>query len=665
MKFVCEQCKTKYSIDDARVRGKMLKVRCKACQNLITVCDPAWKPVADAAAPGGFSEDRTQVTALPAQAAAVLPISTEPATPRAEWFLSFGGDQEGPFTLEQAVGRLRGSAAQSGFAWRDGFPEWLAAEQVPELAEALAAASASASPSAVVGVPLSPMEEVAPTARSRRPIPNPTLDLSPLVSEFHSTTINAVDAVRPPPTSPAASALQSRPVAAPAANTDRLAAAVPPPKAEGERAAADAAIVSSGARATEPAARPETTPAPERKTPVAVAAKPLLAGVPAGSRLATRAGTPAATAAVARATSDAAAPVTAKTPTPAEKASALAAGAPTAEPLLTTLRGVGPGLMEAQKVATAAAGAIAGETTAPTGQPLVPPRPGSGNGVIADRATAAAVAAGDATATVWVTPPSATAPWIRQALMASLIVILCLSGAVGYLLWAKMGHEHGVPARPEALRSPPPIDDRPVAVAESPIVAHGAPAPTATKPSPSTNPAAPATEPARNRGARAPAPAAARPRPAGRGEGGDLTRMFGDPGSRPGLSSRQSELAKIYGDEEKAPSGSDQLPRLHHEEKSHEPVSDSQIRSVVTRNMKSLTACFERVLKHDESLKNARVDVDLKIGISGSVTRVSYPDPRYANSEIGSCLSQTIRRWHFPPQDREYQTSFPLLLQAQ
>jgi hypothetical protein len=142
--------------------------------------------------------------------------------------------------------------------------------------------------------------------------------------------------------------------------------------------------------------------------------------------------------------------------------------------------------------------------------------------------------------------------------------------------------------------------------------------------------------------------------------------MFGDPGSRPGLSRRQSELAKIYGDEEKAPV-SEPL-KLRHDDKpaSSEPVSDSQIRNVVTRNMKSLTSCFERVLRHgDESLKNARVDVDVKVGISGSVTKVSFPDSKYSDSEIGTCLAQTIRRWRFPPQDHEYQTSFPLLLQAQ
>ena len=37
MKFVCDRCKTRYSIGDDRVRGKILKIRCKNCANVITV----------------------------------------------------------------------------------------------------------------------------------------------------------------------------------------------------------------------------------------------------------------------------------------------------------------------------------------------------------------------------------------------------------------------------------------------------------------------------------------------------------------------------------------------------------------------------------------------------------------------------------------------------
>jgi predicted Zn finger-like uncharacterized protein len=39
MKFFCDQCNTRYSIADERVRGKVLKIRCKSCSAIITVRD--------------------------------------------------------------------------------------------------------------------------------------------------------------------------------------------------------------------------------------------------------------------------------------------------------------------------------------------------------------------------------------------------------------------------------------------------------------------------------------------------------------------------------------------------------------------------------------------------------------------------------------------------
>ena len=48
MKFHCDRCKTRYSIADERVRGKILKIRCKNCSAVITV-----KEGGQAAAPAG------------------------------------------------------------------------------------------------------------------------------------------------------------------------------------------------------------------------------------------------------------------------------------------------------------------------------------------------------------------------------------------------------------------------------------------------------------------------------------------------------------------------------------------------------------------------------------------------------------------------------------
>ncbi len=48
-----------------------------------------------------------------------------------QWYLSYNGQQDGPLSQEEAVGRARANA--DGHAWRDGFSEWQPISQVPEL----------------------------------------------------------------------------------------------------------------------------------------------------------------------------------------------------------------------------------------------------------------------------------------------------------------------------------------------------------------------------------------------------------------------------------------------------------------------------------------------------------------------------------------------------
>jgi len=44
MQFVCDRCKAKYDIDEARLRGKSVKIRCRACGNILEVRDPNLPP---------------------------------------------------------------------------------------------------------------------------------------------------------------------------------------------------------------------------------------------------------------------------------------------------------------------------------------------------------------------------------------------------------------------------------------------------------------------------------------------------------------------------------------------------------------------------------------------------------------------------------------------
>ena len=52
MKFKCDQCGTRYTIADEKVRRKVLKIRCKVCEHIMVVRDPeADHPLASANTP--------------------------------------------------------------------------------------------------------------------------------------------------------------------------------------------------------------------------------------------------------------------------------------------------------------------------------------------------------------------------------------------------------------------------------------------------------------------------------------------------------------------------------------------------------------------------------------------------------------------------------------
>lgn len=123
MKFNCDRCKTRYSISDDRVRGKVLKIRCKNCSAVITVREGVVvatpvvpEPPAPAPAP------RTQEVS----------VATPPPLPAVvEWFMSIGGDQAGPFDLDAARRWVAGQPASAELhCWSEGFDDWLPVEKV-------------------------------------------------------------------------------------------------------------------------------------------------------------------------------------------------------------------------------------------------------------------------------------------------------------------------------------------------------------------------------------------------------------------------------------------------------------------------------------------------------------------------------------------------------
>ena len=149
MKFLCDRCKTRYSIADERVRGKILKIRCKNCSNVITVREgmPEPEPEAPAAAEArrkhqptdympaimGAAPTRGAPAASPLQSAFAQAME-KPAPPQQleeEWYVSIDGEQSGPFNLIQAQDWVKARRADDElYCWCEGFDDWLPVEKV-------------------------------------------------------------------------------------------------------------------------------------------------------------------------------------------------------------------------------------------------------------------------------------------------------------------------------------------------------------------------------------------------------------------------------------------------------------------------------------------------------------------------------------------------------
>lgn len=176
MKFVCERCHTKYSIADEKVRGKVLKVRCKTCTNVITVRETG-ATIDDAAAAAGPREpgiarsgtfdaggaptvanaaavakaaarsaNSGKVATLPADAlfapgapAAMPPRkpTPAPAPPQddVEWYLAVDGAQTGPFPRSRLVDKILATSKDADVhVWNASFGEtWKPPKDVPEV----------------------------------------------------------------------------------------------------------------------------------------------------------------------------------------------------------------------------------------------------------------------------------------------------------------------------------------------------------------------------------------------------------------------------------------------------------------------------------------------------------------------------------------------------
>lgn len=158
MKFYCHRCNKPYLIADERIRGKILKIRCKNCSAVITVRE-RMDHDSRSGRPSGRRQSTTSAPELSrltpdpsAPGRASSPVLASRSTPAPgghgsspdmiaddasllgdDWYLSVDGDQEGPFPPERAREWIAARAPDDEiYCWRDGFDDWLPVEDVSE-----------------------------------------------------------------------------------------------------------------------------------------------------------------------------------------------------------------------------------------------------------------------------------------------------------------------------------------------------------------------------------------------------------------------------------------------------------------------------------------------------------------------------------------------------
>lgn len=188
MKIVCEECGSKYSVDDSKVQNKSFKITCKKCGNKIiidntkevadeiTTNDPFdsqtnWdddmpsgmgadmefddqatkimsyedamkmenekkssnEPIVDSNTEMDFDDEATQI--MSSSQAASLNATAAANQPEADWYVHINGQQVGPLTLAQLQLKIKQeNLSETANVWKTGMADWSMIKNIPQLA---------------------------------------------------------------------------------------------------------------------------------------------------------------------------------------------------------------------------------------------------------------------------------------------------------------------------------------------------------------------------------------------------------------------------------------------------------------------------------------------------------------------------------------------------
>lgn len=146
MNVTCDKCGKRYVISDDKVAGKAsVKIRCKQCQNLISVSvtAPASAPAvqqARAPAPQASGGVVPQRSPWEDESTRAMP----PLDTTAQWFAMLAGKQQGPFDLGELQRRVAaGEVTLRTYLWKAGMGDWKRASDVPEVSVVFAGGAAA------------------------------------------------------------------------------------------------------------------------------------------------------------------------------------------------------------------------------------------------------------------------------------------------------------------------------------------------------------------------------------------------------------------------------------------------------------------------------------------------------------------------------------------
>ncbi len=626
MKFTCDHCSTRYTLSDEKVRNKVLKIRCKVCENIMVVRDPAARPAPEPApvrlrAPDD-DEDSTQLSAG-------LTAGFD-----AEWYAASAGMQHGPMPIERLLDELRsGQVKGQDLVWNATMADWQPAAEIPALAPALRRPAPKAPPL--------PPPPVAAGADDEATVIQGSPDLFRLApsgggAELLSREISqAVDALHPELTAPpvdeqADTALW--PASDASDDPDDTTLAAPP-------AASLAAVTAALAgKAAQPARRkdskasgPKGAPAPKPPAPKPPAPKP-----PAPKAKADKAPAPKASPSA--------------PPAPASSAPPGPAAAPVSLP---------PAPAHPEPPSAAPAIPSVSELPPPVDAPASDAPATSADGVApaagSDWLTSLADHLDDAPAGPIVTASAAevSAPEPSQGSGGRVAVILLLLIVIAGAVYLFTRDANPDPAADAATLAQVTARD----AAPAPVV--DAAAPDAAVPDAAVPDAAVADAAVPDAAPRKVARHTPRP------EKRPSTAAAADtkaPAKQPSSASRRptTGLAALDNNRRKV----EVAPPTQAPERLPETLSKAQISSVLRQNKAGLQACYQRQLKRDNSMRGVKLPLKFTVQRSGRPSSVELPR-RFDGTVLKTCLSSLVRRWHFPRFTGDpIPVEYPLVFQA-